>query len=292
VHGKQANNITVLPRNESAESAAAAEDELLVHPVQSHVFILRTANQVRNNLELEIENGESDSASTKSSGHGHSNSKGMLNMHGIFLHVLGDALGSIGVIVSGLIIWLATEWKTRFIVDPIISIFITTMIVFFTIPLIKSASFILLQGVPHHIPLEKVREELLRIPGVFSVHDLHIWQLSDTKLVASVHIQVSRTYDTMQAQAMVQRIMHSYGVHSSTVQPELIRSQLPNNDTLAGESSCLLQCVDTACAKERCCSDTVTGIKTRQPMISSADYGASGEGSAKLDNNRAILEIV
>jgi zinc transporter 1 len=151
--------------------------------------------------------------------------RGALNMHGVFLHVLGDALGSVAVIISALVIWL-TEWEYRYYVDPVISILITTMIVSFSVPLVRSASFILLQGVPHSVPIEEVHASILELEGVASVHELHIWQLSDTKLIASVHVLVDGGHDYMRVTRRIKRLLHTYGIHSTTVQPE----QLPIRD--------------------------------------------------------------
>lgn len=112
-----------------------------------------------------------------------------MNMRGVFLHVLGDALGNVGVIASGLFIWFSTAgW--RFYSDPAISFLITIIIFHSALPLVKSASFILLQGVPSAVPLDEVHKSLLEVPGVISVHELHIWQLSEAKNVASVHVLI------------------------------------------------------------------------------------------------------
>ncbi|KAJ3319162.1 hypothetical protein HDU76_000631, partial [Blyttiomyces sp. JEL0837] len=98
-----------------------------------------------------------------SSGH-HGHSHQNMNMHGLFLHVLGDALGSVGVIISALVIQFASgEW--RYYLDPVISLFISGIIIYSTVPLIKSASFILLQGVPGSLSVEKLRGEILKLPG-------------------------------------------------------------------------------------------------------------------------------
>lgn len=78
-------------------------------------------------------------------GGGHGHGHGSMNMRALLLHVLGDALGNVGVISSGLIIWL-TAWKYRFYSDPLISLIITMIIFSSALPLVKSASFILLQG--------------------------------------------------------------------------------------------------------------------------------------------------
>jgi solute carrier family 30 (zinc transporter), member 1 len=84
--------------------------------------------------------------------HGHASSKPKknLNMHGIFLHLLGDALGSVGVIISSLVIILTSE-EWSFYLDPIVSILISGLIITSTLPLIRSASSILLQGTYSHL---------------------------------------------------------------------------------------------------------------------------------------------
>jgi len=91
-------------------------------------------------------------------GHSHQN----LNMRGVFLHVLGDALGNIGVIATALFIWL-THFTWRFYADPVISLVITAIIFSSALPLVKSASFILLQGVPTGVSLDDVKEDILAV---------------------------------------------------------------------------------------------------------------------------------
>jgi zinc transporter 1 len=91
-------------------------------------------------------------------GHSHQN----LNMRGVFLHVLGDALGNIGVIATALFIWL-TDYSWRFYSDPVISLVITAIIFSSALPLVKSASLILLQGVPRGISIDEVKEDILHV---------------------------------------------------------------------------------------------------------------------------------
>ncbi|KAJ5153729.1 Cation efflux protein [Penicillium coprophilum] len=160
-------------------------------------------------------------------GHSHD-----LNMRGVFLHVMGDALGNIGVIVSALVIWL-TDYEWRFYVDPGISLVITLIILASAIPLCKAASRILLQAVPAGMSIDHIKEDIEGLPGVIGSHHLHVWQLSDTKIVASIHLQVdteikgegSERY--MRLARQVRRCLHAYGIHSSTIQPEFA----PESDT-------------------------------------------------------------
>ncbi|CAO3569744.1 unnamed protein product [Mortierella alpina] len=142
-----------------------------------------------------------------------------LNMRGIFLHVLGDALGSVGVIFTALFLWL-TDFSWRFYMDPIISLFITAIIVHSALPLVRSASFILLQGVPVGVEIEEIRDEIKAIPDVISIHDLHIWQLTNIRMVASLHVLVTNQEAFERVSKAVKVIMHQAGVHSTTIQPE------------------------------------------------------------------------
>ncbi|KAL2199883.1 cation efflux protein [Corynascus similis CBS 632.67] len=158
---------------------------------------------------------------SKSHGHNHDD----LGMNAMVLHVLGDALGNVGVIVTALIIWL-TDWPGRYYADPVVSLFITLIILRSCIPLTVAASKILLQATPEHIDLNDVREDIQALPGVISCHHVHIWQLSDTKIVASMHIQVAFPISEaggekyMELSMMARKCLHAYGIHSATIQPE------------------------------------------------------------------------
>jgi len=74
--------------------------------------------------------------------------------------------------------------------------------------------------VPSTISLEDIREDIQKVPGVCSVHELHVWQLSEDKIVASVHVLVSRDWEYMTVAHVIRKILHDHGVHSSTIQPE------------------------------------------------------------------------
>ncbi|KXN73282.1 cation efflux protein [Conidiobolus coronatus NRRL 28638] len=141
------------------------------------------------------------------------------NMHAVYLHVLGDALTSIGVIIVSLIIWLA-DFKEKYLFDPIISILITLLIVKLTVPLIKRTSQILLQSSPVHVPITKINEELEKIPEILGAHELHIWQLSDDKIVASAHISIQKGADYMEICSKVKCVLNKFGVNEVTIQPE------------------------------------------------------------------------
>lgn len=180
-----------------------------------------------------------------------------MNMRGVLLHVMGDALGNIGVIAAGLIIWLSS-WDGRFYMDPAISLIITVIIFSSALPLVKSTSYILLQRVPEHVRLEELREEIQKVDGVLSIHELHVWQLSESKSIASVHIFVGKSTDYMSVAANIRKVLHEFGVHSSTIQPEV---HLGSQDGMSDahlidttETTCLIQCPPSAaCPPENAC---------------------------------------
>lgn len=229
----------------------------------------------------------------KKAGKKHGHSHGDMGMNAMVLHVIGDALGNVGVIVTALIIWL-TDWPGRFYADPAVSLFITLIILRSALPLTVAASKILLQATPDNINLTDVREDIQALPGVISCHHVHIWQLSDTKVVASMHIQVAFPISEasgekyMELSKMARKCLHAYGIHSATIQPEFCTDATHAHlqevaaaavadmgldgsaaaAALQGEADlCLLDCVDD-CIGQGCCS----------PSASRPESSHSGDG--------------
>ncbi|KAJ3005122.1 hypothetical protein HKX48_000866 [Thoreauomyces humboldtii] len=116
----------------------------------------------------------------------HDHSAGGLNMRGVFLHLAGDALGSLAVIVSALVNKFCQGAWVQYI-DPIASILITIILVAGTLPIVRDAALILLQGAPTDVDIGILTNEILKVPGVLAVHEFHVWQLAEGKSVASVH---------------------------------------------------------------------------------------------------------
>ena len=114
-------------------------------------------------------------------------SKENLNVRGAFLHMLGDLLSSVGVIVAALLIFLF-DWT---VADPVISIAISLIILFGAARLCQQSAYILLEFTPSHIDLAEVRTALMRVPGVEDVHDIHAWTISSGVYALSAHLRVS-----------------------------------------------------------------------------------------------------
>ncbi|KAM5348221.1 hypothetical protein ACJ41O_008045 [Fusarium nematophilum] len=146
-----------------------------------------------------------------------------LGMLGVLIHVLGDAINNIGVIIGAVIIWRA-EGEGRHYADPAVGVFIAIMIMFSAIPLVRNSGAILLQVAPGGISLEDVKHDIEKIPGIESVHELHIWRLDQRKSIASAHIVVDgRTVKSFTDKAkIIMECLHAYGIHSATLQPEVL----------------------------------------------------------------------
>ncbi|MEN8655839.1 cation diffusion facilitator family transporter [Streptomyces sp. 21So2-11] len=110
-----------------------------------------------------------------------------LNLRGAYLEVLGDALGSVAVIVGGLVI-LLTGWQAA---DPVASIVIGVLIVPRTYSLLRDSLHVLLEATPQDMDLSELRRHLLAEPGVLAVHDLHAWTVTSGMPVLTAHIVVS-----------------------------------------------------------------------------------------------------
>jgi len=116
----------------------------------------------------------------------HSASRENLNMRGAFLHVMGDALGSVGAIVAGVLIW---KWSW-FLADPLISVAMCLLIIYSSWQLIRESVNILLEGTPSHIDIHAVVEAMHSVPGVTDVHDLHVWTISSGMEALSAHVNI------------------------------------------------------------------------------------------------------
>uniref|UniRef100_A0A8C3VL51 Zinc transporter n=1 Tax=Catagonus wagneri TaxID=51154 RepID=A0A8C3VL51_9CETA len=155
-------------------------------------------------------------------GHGHSHGsagRGMnANMRGVFLHVLADTLGSIGVIVSTILI----EQFGWFIADPLCSLFIAVLIFLSVVPLIKDACQVLLLRLPPenekelHIALEKIQ----KVEGLISYRDPHFWRHSASIVAGTIHIQVTSDVLEQRIVQQVTGILKDAGVNNLTIQVE------------------------------------------------------------------------
>ena len=114
----------------------------------------------------------------------HSRDEVDLNLRGAWLHVVGDALGSVAAIVAGVLMTLF-GWYAA---DPLFSVIISLMIIWGSVRLIREATNVLLEGTPAHINLAAVEDAILNTVGVNDVHDLHVWTITSGREALSAHV--------------------------------------------------------------------------------------------------------
>jgi cobalt-zinc-cadmium efflux system protein len=146
----------------------------------------------------------------------HPASEASLNLRGAYLHVVGDLLGSVATVVAALLVRY-TGWL---IADPIASILVTLLIVRGAWRLVRESVDVLLESTPAHISLGSVRKQLEAIPGIESVHDLHVWTVTSNVVAMSVHAIVREPERHQHVLEHVHDAMLLFGIQHVTVQLE------------------------------------------------------------------------
>lgn len=187
-----------------------------------------------------------------------------LNMHGVFLHILGDLLGSVAVMIAACVIKFTDGWWVLYI-DPLCTLLIVMLISKTAFPLVKQSAHILLNKSPFEARIiNEMEEELRNIAGVLNVHELHCWEVKTGYYMATVHLIIDpnykdddhtdnyckkkchMTHDKMTIIDQCKAILHKYGIHSSIVQSEYPR---PGNDEWKGAID---PCFDYVCDTKDC----------------------------------------
>jgi len=146
----------------------------------------------------------------------HSDHDHSLNQRGAYLHVLSDTLGSLGAILAGVVV-LVTGWTAA---DPLISVGIGLLILHGAWRLVKESTDVLLEATPAHISMSEVHDRMASVPGVASVHDLHVWTVTSGVVAMSGHLVVQNPQDNQRVLEAVQRRLGHLGIHHVTVQME------------------------------------------------------------------------
>jgi cobalt-zinc-cadmium efflux system protein len=143
--------------------------------------------------------------------------QGNLNTRGAYLHVLGDALGSIGALTAAGVI-LLTGWT---LADPIISIALALLILIGAWRLLRESTEILLEGVPGHVSMAEVQRRMLGVAGVTAVHDLHVWTVTSGMVAMSGHAIVPRLDAHPEVLDQIRSEMAFLGIAHVTIQLEV-----------------------------------------------------------------------
>jgi cobalt-zinc-cadmium efflux system protein len=138
-------------------------------------------------------------------------------MRAVFVHVISDLVGSIGVLVSGALNYF-TGWMQA---DPAVSILIGGLVLYGSWGLVREGVDILMESVPRHIDLDEMRTDLLAVSGTEEVHDLHVWCLTTRQIALSAHAVVAADADRDRVLAEMCHLLQSkFDIHHLTLQLE------------------------------------------------------------------------
>jgi cobalt-zinc-cadmium efflux system protein len=143
-----------------------------------------------------------------------------LNTRAALIHVMGDLLGSIAAIVAGLVIYFGGPLMA----DPLLSMFVAALILRSTFGVLRETTLVLLDSVPHGVEYRKVGLSLAQVPGIVSVHDLHVWSMVPGRSALSAHVLVD---DIERWPVILHQVRHlmrrDFGIDHITLQPEWLR---------------------------------------------------------------------
>lgn len=140
-----------------------------------------------------------------------------LNLRSAWLHVLSDALGSVGALAAGAAVWL---WGARW-ADPLASVIIAALVLRGAWSLLDDALHVLMEGAPPHIDVDAVRAALIGTPGVLDVHDLHVWTITSNMVAMSGHVVVAEGEPHADMLRRLAALLHGrFGIAHTTIQVE------------------------------------------------------------------------
>ncbi|XP_069032393.1 proton-coupled zinc antiporter SLC30A8 [Embiotoca jacksoni] len=150
--------------------------------------------------------------------HGRRAQQANASVRAAFVHVLGDLLQSISVLVSALIIFFKPEYK---IADPICTFLFSIFVLFTTVTILRDICIVLMEGIPNGVKYSEVRDGLLAVKGVTAVHNLHIWALTMNQAMLTAHVAIDESVEAQTVlRKMTQACFSSYNFHSVTIQME------------------------------------------------------------------------
>ncbi|NRR31555.1 cation transporter [Oxalobacteraceae bacterium] len=141
-----------------------------------------------------------------------------LNTRAALVHVMGDLLGSVAALAAGGVIYL-TGWMQ---IDPLLSILVSLLILRSTLAVLRDSYHFLMEGVPRHIDYLQVGADLEQVPGVLSVHDLHVWEMTPGQPALIGHVQVGTLNDWPQVLSGIKSmLLEKHKIDHVTLQAEV-----------------------------------------------------------------------
>ncbi|XP_019359369.1 PREDICTED: zinc transporter 4, partial [Gavialis gangeticus] len=157
---------------------------------------------------------------------GNSQGHSSLAVRAAFVHALGDLVQSIGVLIAAYIIRFKPEYK---IADPICTYIFSVLVIFTTVRIICDTGVIILEGVPKHLNMDHIKEDLMKIEDVYSIEDLNVWSLTAGKTSAIVHLQLvpgsSSKWEEVQSKAR-HLLLNTFGMYKCSVQLQSYKQEV------------------------------------------------------------------
>jgi cobalt-zinc-cadmium efflux system protein len=140
-----------------------------------------------------------------------------MNVRAALLHVMGDLAGSVAALLAGLIIYL-TGWLP---IDPLLSLFISVLIGFASINVLRDVLRVLMEGTPGHVDIDNLKRAMAEVEGVVEAHHIHVWSLSSSRHALSAQIKLDQIGQWEEVLPKLQELLQrDFGVGHSTLQPE------------------------------------------------------------------------
>ncbi|XP_037394389.1 zinc transporter 10 [Pygocentrus nattereri] len=186
-----------------------------------------------------------------------------LNIRGVLLHVLNDAMGSLVVVVTASLFYAwpvnngePCHWQCY--VDPSLTLVMVAIVMSSGAPLVKETATILLHMIPRDLNFRGVVEDVCRLHGVLSVHEAHMWELTKGRYVATFHVRVTPDLHSSHSgiitlHRQIREVCHRVRIHSVTVQLEF-------GEPVLNGTSCSTPCLSPSCRKISCCPADVTTL--------------------------------
>ncbi|XP_059528718.1 proton-coupled zinc antiporter SLC30A8 [Myotis daubentonii] len=196
--------------------------ERLLYPdyqIQATVMIIISGCAVAANIVLSV------ILHQRPPGHSHKEVQANASVRAAFVHALGDLFQSISVLTSALIIYFKPDYKMA---DSICTFVFSVLVLASTVTVLKDFSILLMEGVPKNLNYNAVKELILAVDGVVSVHSLHIWSLTTNQVILSAHVAAAASRDSQSVRREIAKALsNSFPVHSLTVQMESPADQDP-----------------------------------------------------------------
>ena len=154
------------------------------------------------------------------------------NTRAAYLHVLSDALGSVGAILAAAFV-MSFGWRRA---DPIVSLLIAGLILWGAWRLVRETVSVLMEGTPEHIDIISIETTIRSVPGICEVHDLHVWTISENFHVLTAHVVLNGSRHGTEVVADASRAIHEqHGIEHVTLQPEapapgLVQLRIPGKE--------------------------------------------------------------